>query len=85
MSDASVSELLREAEQADDCYQVMDGVDPRDILALHAANLSLNAVNKRLRAALSKFQNDLCEGWCSESDHIFDDCQGCEARAALRQ
>jgi hypothetical protein len=37
----------------------------------------------KLEEALKKFKTDMCEGWCDEADHIFSDCQGCEARAAL--
>jgi hypothetical protein len=37
----------------------------------------------RLRAALMKYRDDYCEGWCREGDGIFDDCGGCPAKDAL--
>jgi hypothetical protein len=46
-------------------------------------NDALRARVAKLEKALKKFKTDMCEGWCDEADHIFSDCQGCEARAAL--
>jgi hypothetical protein len=59
--------------------------DPKMILVIEEERAQAQLAT--LREALDHYAHEYCEGWCKDapSGALFDDCGGCEARAALAQ
>lgn len=58
-----------------------NGIDSKDLADFNSKVALANAAPDML-AALEKYADQLCEGWCEKSPECanFDDCGGCEAR-----